>query len=476
MSSNKVSQVPPTQGMRNAFSPFTSPSSSLLIEKTKAGIRRSTPDSEALASSDDEVDQHHRLNVVANQHIQRPNRRPSWMNENHSTARRKSSLGAGEPFSPLSSQSVSSAAEPVTWTQGISTTGRGHPGSTSFPWGSTIWNDSQKGPPMRLAEVLPSPTGGGPGGVAEEPLASPLTRRDSASDGIIPFAIPLEPTLKTYRSQSYSVGQLDQESVNTKPPRHGQHTYNNRNRAGSSYLGLQHRPSRPSMLGDFAPDTSVFEQLREVDDDDETSTTSSEAGVRLSNNQARTIEQLAMENAILRQQALANQSSNSVPTALYGPHANLLTRAGGSNMQISDSVLEEPDDISNGGDEHTLNRAGNRYGLEERRMSEYGSNGSGQFFPSVENRTLENVKRGHWQSSLGFGGLAEAPQSRRHSFADVPVRHSSISSSSDLQTTPSGEARTMQPYGEGVVRPLQVDNGKSPCSEAISLGHMLTSR
>ena len=31
------------------------------------------------------------------------------------------------------------------------------------------------------------------------------------------------------------------------------------------------------------------------------------------------------------------------------------------------------------------------------------------------------MKRGHWHSSLGFGGV-EDPQSRRHSFADVPAR------------------------------------------------------
>jgi hypothetical protein len=30
-------------------------------------------------------------------------------------------------------------------------------------------------------------------------------------ESAIPFSIPLQPTLKTYRSQSYSVGQMDPE-------------------------------------------------------------------------------------------------------------------------------------------------------------------------------------------------------------------------------------------------------------------------
>lgn len=49
----------------------------------------------------------------------------------------------------------------------------------------------------------------------------------------------------------------------------------------------------------------------------------------------------------------------------------------------------------------------------------------------VENRKLENVKKAFWQSSLGFGGLGDIPQSRRHSFADVPTRQASISSIGD---------------------------------------------
>jgi hypothetical protein len=41
------------------------------------------------------------------------------------------------------------------------------------------------------------------------------------------------------------------------------------------------------------------------------------------------------------------------------------------------------------------------------------------------------VKKGHWVTSLGFGGLADIPQSRRHSFADVPTRQGSVSSAGE---------------------------------------------
>jgi hypothetical protein len=63
------------------------------------------------------------------------------------------------------------------------------------------------------------------------------------------------------------------------------------------------------MLAETAHDGAVLGRLREVEDDDE-STNGSEEGVHLSSTQARTIEQLAVENALLRQ-AAATQIENS---------------------------------------------------------------------------------------------------------------------------------------------------------------------
>jgi hypothetical protein len=56
-----------------------------------------------------------------------------------------------------------------------------------------------------------------PGTFQRDPLANPTF---PFADRLqpIPFEIPLQPTPKTYRSQSYSVGQLDLDSpTNTRP-------------------------------------------------------------------------------------------------------------------------------------------------------------------------------------------------------------------------------------------------------------------
>lgn len=442
-----------------SFNPYTPSNTSLLIEKTKASMRRSTPDSEALASSEDEQDQHNRLAFTTTPQGFHLVRRPSWLNEHSQTPQRKGSMSGSEPFSPATSHTISSGIDASTWTSPGSTIGRGHTSGTNLPWGSTIWaNDSQKVPPSRLVEVLPSENPAHKSLVEESQSPS---RRDSTSDAPIPFAIPLHPTLKTYRSQSYSVGQLDQESTGNVHGRAMQNTYNGRTRTGSSYAGLQHRPSRPSMLGDFLPDNSVLEQLREVEDDDGISTTSSEAGVRFSTSQARTIEQLALENAILRQQARASQASNSAPpNSHYGYQTNVLSRFGIRNISMNDSVVEEQDDES--GSIEAQGPAYHRTSLFESNYDEIGYVGKNQHAPSgmLENRTLENVKKGHWQSSLGFGGIADVPQSRRHSFADVPLRNPSLNPVSGLKTLPVSSLQDISAYDASGPQLSQAENGK----------------
>ena len=321
MASNTNATVHAAHGKRTSFSGFPGGNAAILLEKSKPGIRGSTPDSEALASSDDEPDQYHRIQSITNPLGQKPTRRSSWLTEVQQLPQRKASLSGSGAFSPTSPHPATPPAEAGAWgANNVPSTGsiigRGHSNSASFPWGSAsaIWNsDTQKGPPQRLTEVLPSPTSlvnpGSAGMYSEEAILSPPLGRETNSDSAIPFAIPLHPTLKTYRSQSYSVGQLDPESTNPQPPNFGGHFINGRPRNGVSYAGLQHRPSRPSMLGELSHDASLLGQLREVDDDDESSN-GSEAGVQLSATQARTIEQLAMENAILRQ-AAADQIENA---------------------------------------------------------------------------------------------------------------------------------------------------------------------
>ena len=300
MAANMGSQPQGAPTKRTSFSGFSGSSASIFLEKAKTGIRGSTPDSEALASSDDEQDHYHRLHSISQSHGTRQARRPSWLTEVQQAPNRKGSLSGSGSFSPANSHPATPVVDATNWSANAgpspsTTMGRPASSGVSFPWGNAIWtNDSQKGPPTRLTEVLPSPTSVVPHGSAglhsEDPHLSPSLARENTAEAAIPFAIPLQPTLKTYRSQSYSVGQLDPDSAHAPQANLGGHLLNGRSRSGVPYGGLQHRPSRPSMLGEHDP--RLLEQLQEVEDDDESSN-GSEAGVKLSTTQARTIAQLA---------------------------------------------------------------------------------------------------------------------------------------------------------------------------------------
>ena len=454
----------------------------MFLDRSKAGIRGSTPDSEALASSDDEQDHHHRLHQVTSNPGPVPARRPSWLTETQQAQTRKGSFGANGAFAPASPSSAAPNDQTL-WGGNVgsstaSTLGRGHSTSTSFPWGSTIWNsDSQKGPPQRLTEVLPSPTSmvapGSAGHHSEESMQSPHGQ-DTPADSAIPFAIPLQPTLKTYRSQSYSVGQLDPESSVITPPTYAGYTAYGRQRNGPApYTNLQHRPSRPSMLGDLSHDPSLLGQLREVEDDE--SSNGSESGVQLSTTQ-RTIEQLAKENAMLRQQAadqLGRETTrNRSRTTANNSNTSKATRSSSQSYQqrVRDNAPEASDYALYEIDEPDLSQMYNFPGLSGRRSSEYTTKTSTQYtIPGIpENRTLESVKKGHWQSSLGFGGIGEPPQSRRHSFADIPTRQNSIGSAGESQNgqvaadagRSNGRLGSPGGYGDGLVRQSQGDSSE----------------
>ncbi|KAL8926061.1 MAG: hypothetical protein Q9172_001940 [Xanthocarpia lactea] len=481
MALNISSQSHLGQPKRTSFGAYAGNNASMFLEKAKVGNRGSTPDSEALASSDDEQEHHHRLQSIANLQSSRPVRRASWLPEIHQAPQRKGSLGGGGTFSPNASHPTTPSNESTPWATAAgsstgSVTGRVHSSSTSVPWGSAIWSsEAPKGPPSRLTEVLPSPTTLVPpsssGSFMEDPLLSPTFSREHAIESAIPFAIPLHPTLKSYRSQSYSVGQLDVESTNAVPNSQGGYFSNNRSRSGVSYSGLQHRPSRPSMLGDLPHDASYLGQLREVEDDDESST-GSEAGVQLSSTQAQTIEQLARENAMLRQQA-AEQLENACGwnRASFTDTNSKTSRHGLPNSQRVHGHVSE--DGQQGQREASDVQVGPSYsneGIRARRSSEYAPTSSTHHAMTgiPEHRNLESFKKGHWQSSLGFGGVVETPQSRRHSFAEVPTRQTSISSSGEVIKGPKvdessrpGAGHSVAPsYRDGVARPLQGESSE----------------
>ncbi|TVY85250.1 Uncharacterized protein LSUE1_G000132 [Lachnellula suecica] len=423
-SGNKIGSAA-GKAVPSAASSMTSSNPSILLDKFNG--RRSTPDSEALASSDDEGDRHDSTQPIMPPH--KPTRRSSWLNDTTQPGPqpRKGSF-ASTSMSPTTSNPNTPSAESSMWpahTQGGNGAGRGHPGSTSFPWGNGIWNtESRKEPPSRLTEVLPSPTSMYPPGSAGNGyFGSELSssQREFASNQTIPFAIPLHPTPKTYRSQSYSVGQLEPDSPASTTSSNVGPMFPGRGRP-HQHSGLQHRPSRPSMLSEMSNEGGLA-KLKEVDDDDDESTNGSSHGVVLQSNEAKTIEMLARENALLRQQNLQNsrlrpRSSTSSAFGLSGGYGLQETLP-----EESDYAIDELDEISE------LQEITAK-GLSGRRMSEYGAAGQPKLssYAALENRKLENVKRANWQSSLGFGGLTDIPQSRRHSFADVPTRQGSVSS------------------------------------------------
>ena len=407
------------------------PPNPILLDKLNG--RRSTPDSEALASSDDEAD---RLDLhQPAMPPQKPTRRASWLNDTTQSGPqpRKGSF-ASSSMSPTTSHPSTPSTESGNWSshpQGAPGVGRGHTAPSAFPWGSGIWNnESRKEPPSRMTEILPSPTSMHPPGSAGNGYngGDSMSQRDQAANQTIPFAIPLHPTPKTYRSQSYSVGQLDPDSpagssTSTGPTM----TFSGRGRT-LQHSGLQHRPSRPSMLSEMSNEGGLS-KLKEVDDDDDESTNGSTQGVQISqSNEAKTIEILARENAILRQQQYQNSRvrPRSSTTSAY-------SIGNGYNLQEpvpeeSDYAIDELEELND------LQEIANK-GLLGRRMSEYGAGQRVSPYVSLENRKLENVKKAYWQSSLGFGGLADIPQSRRHSFADVPTRQGSVSSVGDPLST-----------------------------------------
>lgn len=404
------------------------PSASARLEKTHPGVRRSTPDSEALASSDDDGD-HAPLTQTITAPAPKPTRRTSWLNEVPLAAQRKHSLPGG-PLVSASSNPASPSGEQAPWATNVSPGLGGsfnwnQSSGSGFPWGTGIWNtESRKEPPPRLSEMVPSPTMPNPppvsGAVGDEML-SPIARTVSG-ESAIPFSIPLHPTPKTYRSQSYSVGQMDPEYLGMMSQKSGAQYPSGRPRAPGQMSAVQNRTSRPSVLGELGHDPAMLGRVREDEDDQESLNSDND----YSASQARTIEQLARENALLRQAAAAGQMEHqfrdraSSSASAANIHALHRIRGGVPEEDLAVEDLGELRDIPG------YNVRGNT----RRRFSEHSANLEQQFssIPPLENRALENVRKAHWQTSLGFGSVADIPQSRRHSFADIPMRHSSISS------------------------------------------------
>ncbi|KAK3186108.1 hypothetical protein K4F52_005098 [Lecanicillium sp. MT-2017a] len=424
-------------------------SQSLLLEKVNA--RTTTPDSEALASSDDEADIRQDPSSAATQN-QRPVRRPSWLNDTSQPLPRprKGSFASNTMSSPTASHPSTPSAETAAGPWGSQSASSAMPrssGSSAFPWGTGIWNNDRKDPPSRLQEVLPSPTSTMPPGSGNNSFFPPdagmshtSPSREHGGNSQIPFAIPLHPTPKTYRSQSYSVGQLEPEAPNSS------------GMSSSTILGrarhpaLQHRPSRPSMLSEMSNDGSVLGKVKEVDDDeDEDGVDSLQGSFHQSSADAKTIEMLARENAMLRQQQQqynARMRPRASTGASYLPNGYPLHE---SVPEESDYAVDELDENQDPGDPLSRRSGG-------RRMSEFGPN-TYRTPLGMDGRRPENphLKKALWSSSPGFFN-GDGSQSRRHSFANMPTRQGSISSVADSVGTmeaPIAEAPNSHHFNSG---------------------------
>lgn len=417
---NRMSQQPRT-GMPTfgAFQPSQNQNASLLLGRSNAGLRRSTPDSEALASSDDEAEQSR--DAPAPPKITKNTRRTSWLTD-IPPAHRKASMTASGPYSPSGSHPVTPSADSSTWNQTgtpvIGNSGAWNP-TSAFPWGP-VNSETQRPAPSRLQEVLHSPTA-----IASSPkfLRDDQTNpgSDRAIDASLPFAIPVQPTPKNYRSQSYSVGQLDTGAVlNT-----GSVADNARTRGAGPFPNLQRRSSRTGVLGERLHDSGVLDQVAEVEDDDEVPNIRQHNDA-LAQSQAQ-IEQLQKENASLRmgqttqERARTTSSSEGDNSAMPPLHSNRIR--GHLPQPGPDTAIEDNEDGLDLNNFQVRQRLGNR-GVSE----QYNDR---QTLSALDDR---NGGRAHWQTSQRFETAIEPPQSRRHSFADIPTRQGSFSSTDNNNT------------------------------------------
>lgn len=344
------------------------------MDKSKSLLRRPTPDSDVLASSDEDREPHM---------IRPPIRQAT---SSYSGARRLSSswLHDIQPNRKNSLPSVS-FAEPQPTTPTLELPQQSRPGPSAFAWNTNSFTSTQSG--SRLREVVPSPTSAfAPG---DRPLPSPTTVETDNGIGFLLNQQQQHPFRKAVRSQSYSIGQGDIE--NSPVGKFSVHLRSN----------LRHRPSKPSLLGDSGVGLS---QLREDDVDEIDPMSGTEHGVRLppgywerEQNQAL-LKQAAVENARARNRATSTGSPVS--------QQRRKTTAGLRNPPYgaADYAIEELDDT-----EATISHPA--MGLT-RRFSEHVS----VLGRDHEVEIMDSPKKQQWATDnipmLGSDALG-----RRHSFA-----------------------------------------------------------
>jgi hypothetical protein len=181
------------------------------------------------------------------------------------------------------------------------------------------------------------------------------------------------------------------------------------------------------MVSEVEGESTSLSALEEVGDNDREGLSEGLRGLRMTD-QSMMLEALARENAMLRQQNMQNARLRPRSTT----NLSLSGFTSAEPYPLRDALPEESDSAIDEMDDTRAFADRDRTAFAGRRLSELSFGNTGRITSgSAENRALENVKKAYWQSSLGFNGLPDIPQSRRHSFAEVPTRHASVGSIGD---------------------------------------------
>ncbi|EWC47610.1 hypothetical protein DRE_03230 [Drechslerella stenobrocha 248] len=374
---------------------------------------RKTPESEALASSDEEQDQaasyfppglkNPKLESISTMSSRRPSYAAEFSNRNRNLDAQNGHdalLSESNPSSPLADlsgwppskgQQERKASINLTWSAG------------------SIWNQgsARKNPTKGLVGSILTTNGPGSLYSNTDSLQSPTSLLPgSSSDLSIP--IPPNPQPRNYRSMSFSVGQRELEEQarpRLSPPAH--HTL-------SRLSGLHHRPSRPSLLSEEhyangSPLRSVFEAPDQIEERMEESALENMMSAQaIYASHSRQYDSLRFRN---RTMSGASSSARTITASTGRP----VDPNNSERLEDFENALADDDDVdalaATGFFGHNRGFDSSNQG---RRFSEAPRSTN---FP--ENQRLELLKKQHWQNvGVPFGGEDDlGSQSRRHSFA-----------------------------------------------------------
>ncbi|KAF2739680.1 hypothetical protein EJ04DRAFT_286750 [Polyplosphaeria fusca] len=403
------------------------------FEKTKLQMRRPTPDSDVLASSDDDHE-HAPANKQGPGSLYAGGRRPSsgWLQD----------IQPNRKFSLPSGMLTGTGSQPTTPSLELPQASHSRPSTAAFPWNlNNPFSASQSN--SRLKEVLPSPTSA----VAPGDRALPSPTNLEPDEGIGHLLNQQNAVRKSVRSQSYSVGQQDIENSPI-----GQ--FSSRMRGS-----VRNRPSKTGLRGES------LAQLREDDIDEVESSNGSEQGVRLPpgywererEHKQALLKQVAVENARARHRAMSTSSPISQQRRKTTVGLRTMTRAD------SDYAVDELDDT-----EHTMDVPNPSL---TRRFSEHVA-ASGRE-PEVD-QLVDGSKKTQWSTSAGYP-LQDA-LGRRHSFATYSThsqtfQHPRLSNTYEEEDEDDGALDQQQ--SQSPAPPEQFDasayfRGYGPASRALN--------